>query len=52
MRTTDPKPGESASAYLDRILGAPGSPMRALDTFGAYEYYLQIWTAFQRQPLR
>ena len=45
-----PKPGESASDYLDRMLGKPGSAARRIGGTTGSQRYLAIWTASQSSP--
>ena len=40
---TDPRPEETASEYMDRMLGKPGSAERKIGNPTAYKHYLQIW---------
>jgi len=43
-----PKPGETPSEYMDRMLGAIGSDQRKVGDPAAYKHYLAIWDAHQR----
>jgi RNA polymerase sigma factor (sigma-70 family) len=47
--TPDPKPGETESEYLDRMLGKPGSEERRAGDPAAVEYYRNRWKAVQAQ---
>lgn len=49
MRVTDPKPGESLSDYTDRILGVPGSRMRAVGGSDSYPYWEMLWKSYQEK---
>ena len=48
LHISDPKPGESPSAYMDRMLGKVGSQERKLADATTYQYYLKLWDAAQR----
>ena len=47
-RENDPIPGETASEYMDRMLGPVGSKQRKIGDPAAYKMYLRIWDSYHR----